>query len=184
MEHSIPIPTLYDDVLTLYALSGTGSTPTHIVNYGGVWGEQLVWAIRDVPNDSKFVSHIDYASTTHHVYLYLGYDALLDMISWRPCPSLPRDRITVSLWPKKFFTLADHHIIYKAYAIFNASRSVATMVHKGLLANIGAHGEPPLGLNYHAEIVFTAKGGLSNYEVKFYYFIGFIPTYYLFVNTR
>ena len=40
------------------------------------------------------------------------------------------------------------------------------MVHKGLIANIGAHGEPPLGLNYHAEIVFTAKGGLSNYEVN------------------
>jgi hypothetical protein len=41
------------------------------------------------------------------------------------------------------------------------------MVHKGLLANIGAHGEPPLGLNYHAEMGFTAKGGLSNYEVSF-----------------
>jgi hypothetical protein len=40
------------------------------------------------------------------------------------------------------------------------------MVHKGLLANIGAHGEPPLGLNYHAEMVFTAEGGLNNYEVK------------------
>lgn len=39
------------------------------------------------------------------------------------------------------------------------------MVGKGLLANIGAHGEPPLGLNYHAEMGFTAKGGLSNYEV-------------------
>ena len=55
MEHAIPIPTLYDDVLTLYALSGTGSTPTHIVNYGGVMGEQLVWSHRDVPNDPKFV---------------------------------------------------------------------------------------------------------------------------------
>lgn len=99
-------------------------------------------------------------------FFCLGYDALLDMISWRPCRSLPRDRSTVRLSPKIFLTLADHHIIYKAYALFNTSRSVAAMVHKGLLANIGAHGEPPLGLNYHAEMVFTAKGGLSNYEVK------------------
>ena len=60
VEHAIPIPTLYDDVLTLYALSGTGSTPTHIVNYGGAWGEQLVWANRDVPNDPKCVSHVEY----------------------------------------------------------------------------------------------------------------------------
>lgn len=65
MEHAIPIPTLYDDVLTLYALSGTGSTPTHIVNYGGVMGEQLVWAIRDIPNDPKFVSHISIIPATH-----------------------------------------------------------------------------------------------------------------------
>ena len=71
VEHAIPIPTLYDDVLTLYALSGTGSTPTHIVNYGGAWGEQLVWANRDVPNDPKFVSHIDYKC-----YSYLSLSRL------------------------------------------------------------------------------------------------------------
>lgn len=175
VEHAIPIPTLYDDVLTLYALSGTGSTPTHIVNYGGVMGEQLVWAYRDVPNDPKFVNLvISIIPATHHIYLCLGYDALLDMISWRPCRSLLRDRSTVRLSPKILLTLADHHTIYKAYALFNTSRSVAAMVHKGLLANIGAHGEPPLGLNYHAEMVFTAKGGLSNYEVNFIWFIDFI----------
>ncbi|THH26782.1 hypothetical protein EUX98_g7410 [Antrodiella citrinella] len=39
------------------------------------------------------------------------------------------------------------------------------MVHKGLKTHIGAHGEPPLGLNYHAEMFFTQQGGLTNYEV-------------------
>ena len=63
VEHAIPVPVLYEDVLTLYVLSGTGSTPTHIVNYGGTFGEQLVWALGDVPNDPKFVSHIDYTSS-------------------------------------------------------------------------------------------------------------------------
>jgi hypothetical protein len=110
VEHSIPIPTLYDDVITLYALSGTGSTPTHIVNYGGAWGEQLVWANRDVPNDPKFVLVILIIPATY-LYLYLGYDVLLDMIFWRQCPSLPRDRSTVRLSPKIFLILADHRII-------------------------------------------------------------------------
>jgi hypothetical protein len=54
IEHALPVPTLYDDVLTLYALSGTGATPTHLVNYGGVMAEQLVWAYHDVPNDAKY----------------------------------------------------------------------------------------------------------------------------------
>jgi imidazolonepropionase-like amidohydrolase len=51
-----------------------------------------------------------------------------------------------------------------AFALFNTSASTAKMVHRGLKAHIGAHGEPPIGLNYHAEIAFTQKGGLTNYE--------------------
>lgn len=41
------------------------------------------------------------------------------------------------------------------------------MVHRGLSAHIGGHGEPPLGLMYHQEMVFAKAGGLSNYEVNF-----------------
>ncbi|KAH7914053.1 hypothetical protein BJ138DRAFT_1177560 [Hygrophoropsis aurantiaca] len=53
IEHNLPVSPLYEDVLTLYALSGTGATPTHIVDYGGVMGEQYLWAHHDVPNDPK-----------------------------------------------------------------------------------------------------------------------------------
>ena len=42
------------------------------------------------------------------------------------------------------------------------------MVHKGLKTFIGAHGEPPLGVNYHAEMFFAKAGGLSNYEASAY----------------
>lgn len=55
VEHALPVPGLFDDVLLLYARSGTGSTPTHLVNYGGAWGEQIIWAKEDVANDSKYV---------------------------------------------------------------------------------------------------------------------------------
>lgn len=54
-----------------------------------------------------------------------------------------------------------------AYSLFNTSTSVADMVHRGLKAHIGAHGEPPLGLNYHEEMVFAKVGGLTNYEAHF-----------------
>lgn len=53
-----------------------------------------------------------------------------------------------------------------AYALFNTSMSTAKMVRKGLRAHIGAHGEPPLGFNYHSEMFFAQQGGLSNYEVR------------------
>lgn len=53
-----------------------------------------------------------------------------------------------------------------SYALFNVSASIAKMVHRGLKAHIGAHGEAPLGLNYHAEMYFAKQGGLTNFEVR------------------
>lgn len=52
-----------------------------------------------------------------------------------------------------------------AFALFNTSASVAELVKRGALANIGAHGEAPLGLIYHAEMKFTMAGGLNAYQV-------------------
>jgi imidazolonepropionase-like amidohydrolase/Tol biopolymer transport system component len=39
VEHSVPIAPLHKDALTLFAQSKTGYTPTLIVGYGGLWGE-------------------------------------------------------------------------------------------------------------------------------------------------
>ncbi|KAG2348382.1 hypothetical protein BDR05DRAFT_874491 [Suillus weaverae] len=127
VEHNIPVSMLYDDILTLYTMSGTGSTPTHIVDYGGMFGEQYLWATEDIPNDPKLRTH-----TRHDI---------LEGIS----ESTSRPFNSMALW--------------------NVSASVANMVHRGLRAHIGAHGEPPLGLMYHQEMFYAKAGGLSNYEV-------------------
>lgn len=39
IEHSLPVCPLYDDVLTLFSATKVGYTPTLIVSYGGLWGE-------------------------------------------------------------------------------------------------------------------------------------------------
>ncbi len=39
VEHALPVAPLREDVLRLFAASGTGYTPTLIVGYGGIWGE-------------------------------------------------------------------------------------------------------------------------------------------------
>jgi imidazolonepropionase-like amidohydrolase/Tol biopolymer transport system component len=39
IEHSLPVPNLYKDVVTLFARSKVGYTPTLIVGYGGLAGE-------------------------------------------------------------------------------------------------------------------------------------------------
>ncbi|KAJ6581530.1 hypothetical protein B0H19DRAFT_1207473 [Mycena capillaripes] len=126
LEHAMPIPKLFDDVITLFALSGTGYTPTHIVNYGGVMGEQLIWATEDIPNDEKLRAFVPHAN--------------LNML------------VESTARPKH------------SYQLFNTSESAAKMVHKGLKVHVGAHGENPYGVNYHAEMMFTKEGGLTNYE--------------------
>ncbi|THU96354.1 hypothetical protein K435DRAFT_722853 [Dendrothele bispora CBS 962.96] len=125
VEHSIPVPVLYDDVLQLFTLSGTANTPTHLVNYGGAFGEQIVWATQDVPNDPKLLRF-----TRHDI---------LEVVT----ESTAR--------PKQSFQL------------FNTSASIGKMVDMGFKALIGAHGEPPLGVNYHAEMAF-ANAGMNNYQ--------------------
>ncbi|MGI8996022.1 MAG: amidohydrolase family protein, partial [Pyrinomonadaceae bacterium] len=39
IEHAIPLAPLYKDAVTLFAKSQTGYTPTLVVGYGGIWGE-------------------------------------------------------------------------------------------------------------------------------------------------
>ena len=68
VEHALPVPKLYKDVINLFALSGTGYTPTHVVNYGGAWGQEYFWSQNDIPNNPKlrrFIPHeVLYYETT------------------------------------------------------------------------------------------------------------------------
>ncbi|KAL0576197.1 hypothetical protein V5O48_005764 [Marasmius crinis-equi] len=134
VEHSIPVPVLYDDVLQLLAQSGTADTPTHIVNYGGTFGEQWVWTTEPVPENPKLRRF-----TRHDVLEPLTESTARPKTSWQ---------------------------------LFNTSESLAKAVGLGAKTLIGAHGEPPLGVNYHAEMFFTQQGGLSNYQASSFFCTG------------
>lgn len=76
-------------------------------------------------------------------------------------------RRIVSLWHDRIpFKHTLNSVLTLAFALFNTSASIKKMVDRGLQANIGAHGEQPLGFNYHAEMLFALAGGLTNYEVR------------------
>ena len=49
------------------------------------------------------------------------------------------------------------------------------MVAEGQKTFIGAHGEAPIGFNYHSEMHFAKMGGLDNFEVRIFH-EGFIET--------
>lgn len=58
VEHSLPVERVYADVLQLWSRSGTGYTPTLIVAYGGLWGEEYWYQKTDVWADPRLMSFV------------------------------------------------------------------------------------------------------------------------------
>ncbi len=56
VEHSLPVPRLYKDVVTLFAKSGTGYTPTIIVGYGGLFGENYWYQHTNVWENARLLN--------------------------------------------------------------------------------------------------------------------------------
>ncbi|HKG16033.1 MAG TPA: amidohydrolase family protein, partial [Pyrinomonadaceae bacterium] len=55
IEHALPVAPLYKDALTLFARSRTGYTPTLIVGYGGLWGENYWYQHTNVYENEKLL---------------------------------------------------------------------------------------------------------------------------------
>jgi imidazolonepropionase-like amidohydrolase/Tol biopolymer transport system component len=57
VEHNLPVATLHDDVIQLWAASKTGYTPTLIVTYGGLNGEYYWYQNNNVWEDTKLLKY-------------------------------------------------------------------------------------------------------------------------------
>jgi Tol biopolymer transport system component/imidazolonepropionase-like amidohydrolase len=55
IEHALPVAELYSDFVKLMAQSGTGYTPTLIVGYGGIWGENYWYQMSDVFRNERLL---------------------------------------------------------------------------------------------------------------------------------
>jgi imidazolonepropionase-like amidohydrolase/Tol biopolymer transport system component len=53
VEHSIPVAKIYDDVTQLWGATKVGYTPTLVVGYGGIWGENWFYAQGDVWSNER-----------------------------------------------------------------------------------------------------------------------------------
>ena len=56
VEHSIPVPEVYQDIERLWAASSTGYTPTMIVGYGGLSGEYWFYQHYDVWENERLLA--------------------------------------------------------------------------------------------------------------------------------
>jgi imidazolonepropionase-like amidohydrolase/Tol biopolymer transport system component len=58
IEHTIPVPKVYEDVLELWPGTEVGYTPTLIVGYGGLWGENYWYAKTNVWEDERLLAFV------------------------------------------------------------------------------------------------------------------------------
>ncbi len=58
VEHAIPVAPLYQPEIRLFAESGTSYTPTLVVGYGGLWGENYWYAKTKVWEDERLLRFV------------------------------------------------------------------------------------------------------------------------------
>ncbi len=56
IEHAIPVAPLYNDVLSMWAATDVGYTPTLVVGYGGLWGENYWFGHTNVWEDNRLLN--------------------------------------------------------------------------------------------------------------------------------
>jgi Tol biopolymer transport system component len=137
IEHNLPITPLFDDVVQLFKTSGTVSTPTLIVSYGGPWMENYYYTKENPHGDAKlqrFTPADDLDSKTRRRGTGAGG----------------------SPGPGGWFH--DDEYNFKAHAGF-----IKDLVAAGGKAGVGSHGQLQ-GLGYHWELWNIASGRMSNHD--------------------
>jgi len=58
VEHSIPVAAVYADVLQFWPKTGTWYTPTLVVGYGGIWGENYWYQHTNVWENERLMTFV------------------------------------------------------------------------------------------------------------------------------
>ena len=138
VEHSLPIAPIYDDVAELFKASQTTNTPTLLVSYGGMFGENY-WYTRANPHDDpklrRFMPEENLDTRTRRRGSGAGGS---------PGPGG---------WAVEDEWVFPQH-----------AQWVKRLLDKGGRAAIGSHGQLQ-GLGYHWELWSMAMGGVSNHDI-------------------
>jgi Tol biopolymer transport system component len=142
IEHNFPVANYYDDLVQLMARAGSATTPTLIVNFGELMGENFIYQHTRPWEDPRLRTFVQ-ATTS-------GYSPLATPHSG---PLHARGMTTIhvadELWDIGFRAVA---------------RSMKKLDDAGVIVNAGSHGQVH-GIDQHWEMWLLAEGGMSNQRV-------------------
>ncbi|MET7332214.1 amidohydrolase family protein [Nonomuraea sp. NPDC005650] len=142
LEHNLPVATVYDDVVQLMALAGVSNTPTLVVAFGELFGENYMYQRTEVWKDPRVRTYVQACLS--------GYSPLNT-----PYEAPPHARAMTTI-----------HVADELYdiGVLAVSRSVDRLDRAGVRINAGSHGEIP-GLAMHWEMALLAAGGMPAHRV-------------------
>lgn len=142
LQHNVPVETLYDDFVQLMAMSDVAHTPTLIVLFGEMMGENYLYNSSRLWEDPRVDA---YVQTTTSSYSPLAVPV--------GAPPYVRGMTGVQaadeIWDVGFRA---------------AARSMKALSDAGGRVNAGSHGQV-FGLAMHWELQLLAEGGMSNLDV-------------------
>lgn len=142
LEHNLPFANFYDDIVQFMAHAGAHNTPTLVVNFGELFGDNYMYQTTQAWKEPKVQAYVQESQS--------GYSPL-----GTPYGAPPHSRAMTSIHA------ADEiwNIGFRAVA-----RAVKRLDDAGVVINAGSHGEMP-GLAMHWEMALLAEGGMSNLRV-------------------
>jgi hypothetical protein len=142
LEHNLPVATYYDDVLELMARGSTSHTPTLVVSFGELFGENYLYQTTRPWEDPKVAAFVRKTTSSY---------SPLDVPA--SAPAYVRGMTTIhvadELWDAGFRSVA---------------RSVKRLDDAGVRIHAGSHGQIA-GLAMHWEMWLLAEGGMSPHRI-------------------
>lgn len=142
LEHSLPVATYYDDVVQLMAASRTANTPTLIVTFAEMFGENYLYQRTRPWEEPKVRTFVQEVTSSYSPLNVPG-----------AAPPYVRGMTAI-------------HAADEIYDVgFRAvARSTRKLDDAGVVINAGSHGQVA-GLALHWEMWLLAEGGMSNHRV-------------------
>jgi len=139
LEHNLPVQTYYSDLIQLMAAAKIHNTPTLVVTFGELMGENFMYQTTQSWKDPKIRTFVQEVSS--------GYSPLGTPYG---APPYVRGITTIQAADEIY------DIGFRAVA-----RSTKKLDDAGVVINAGSHGEVP-GLSQHWEMQLLTEGGMGN----------------------
>jgi imidazolonepropionase-like amidohydrolase/Tol biopolymer transport system component len=136
LEHGIPLPEVYDDIVQLTAKAGVALTPTITVAAGAEMGEQYFFRTEKIWENEKVQTFVPEV-----LDIFAGFRPAY--LRSTTIPSIPEEMYDIG---------------YRALSGAHKKLNDA-----GVLVNSGAHGHFP-GVGLHWEVWMMHQGGMSNLQ--------------------